>query len=74
MFQIRFGKEQLSIETSKMLLYGQLQEGLLYNLTEEWEERRLNELKNGNNICWKKRAPDQIPYKVFFIIIDCIDQ
>ena len=33
-FQTGFGREQLSNETREMLLYGQLQEGLLYSLME----------------------------------------
>ena len=33
-FQIAFGREKLSNETRDMLLYGQLQEGLLYTLIE----------------------------------------
>ena len=33
-FQIGFGREHLSHETRDMLLYGQLQEGLLYTLME----------------------------------------
>jgi len=33
-FQDGFGKEHLSHETREMLLYGQLQEGLLYILME----------------------------------------
>ena len=33
-FQTGFGREHLSKETREMLLYGQLQEGLLYVLTE----------------------------------------
>ena len=60
-FQTGFGREQLSNETREMLLYGQLQEGLLYSLMEsptvsgaqnkelclaaKREERRLAELK-----------------------------
>ena len=58
-FQTGFGQEQLSNETREMLLYGQLQEGLLYTLMEspgaqnykelclaaKREERRLAELK-----------------------------
>ena len=32
-FQRGFGREHLSIETREMLLYGQLQEGLLYTLS-----------------------------------------
>jgi len=33
-FQMGFGSEHLSIDTREMLLYGQLQEGLLYPLME----------------------------------------
>ena len=33
-FQTAFGREKLSTETRDMLLYGQLQEGLLYTLIE----------------------------------------
>ena len=33
-FQIGFGRKHLSHETRDMLLYGQLQEGLLYTLVE----------------------------------------
>ena len=56
-FQIGFGREKLSTETRDMLLYGLLQEGLLYTLI---ESPTVSGAQNHKELCLDDKGREKI--------------